>query len=106
LPENDDAAAHVKTCQFSDEYLAMGFAWTGDPDCPSPLCIVCGEKLANSAMVPAKLKRHLATKRHDVAHKDKQYFERSLSLNKNKQLRLRMQIKALQSMKYLVCRPA
>jgi len=80
VPEKDDAGAQVIICQYSDEYLAMGFTWTGDPDCPSPPCIVCGEKLANSAMVPAKLKRHLTTKHHDVAHKDKEYFQRSLSL--------------------------
>lgn len=55
---------------------------TGDPDCPSPLCIVCGEKMANSAMARAKLKRHLTSKHPQLSDKIEQYFKRELALNK------------------------
>jgi hypothetical protein len=27
---------------YDDKYLSMGFTWCGDPDCPMPLCLVCG----------------------------------------------------------------
>ena len=71
-----------KIRRYSNNYVAMGFTWTGDPDCPSPLCIVCGEQLSNSAMVPAKLKRHFTTLHPDAAKQGAAYFERALNLNK------------------------
>src|SRR4029434_7534936 len=57
--------------QYSD--LSFGFSFTGVPAAASPLCVVCGEKLANSAMVPSKLKRHLQTKHAALEDKDLNY---------------------------------
>jgi hypothetical protein len=36
--------AELKEVRFyDDKYLPMGFTWCGDPDCPLPLCLVCGK---------------------------------------------------------------
>jgi len=70
--------------QYMDEYMNYGFTWTGDKDCPTPLCCVCGLRLANSAMAPAKLKRHFTTRHESLSSKGKIYFERLLNMQ-NKQ---------------------
>ena len=63
---------------YNDSYLAIGFTWTGEEDCPLPLCIVCGKKLANTAMAPAKLKRHFTTNHSHLSNKTVDYFRRLL----------------------------
>lgn len=68
------------TRQYLDEYLNFGFTWTGSTDCQIPKCIACGEKLANSAMAPAKLKRHFSTKHPNLASKNNTYFRRLLEV--------------------------
>ena len=82
LPRKDGINLLVKVRLYCENYIALGFTWTGNLDCPSLLCIVCGEKLANSAMAPAKLKRHLTTKHPDFSGKNEQYFKRELASNK------------------------
>jgi hypothetical protein len=57
---NSGSNLRHKVRQYCENYLSLGFTWTGSPDCPSPLCIICGLKLANSAMAPTKLRRHLS----------------------------------------------
>ena len=82
LPRNDGIDLQVKVRQYCENYPALGFTWTGNPDCSSRLCVVCGEKLANSAMSPTKLKRHLTTKHPDLSSKTKQYFKGELAFYK------------------------
>ena len=65
-----------KTRLFDSDYVAFGFSATGDKNCPSPLCLVCGETLSNSSMLPSKLKRHLISKHPSLADKTKEYFQR------------------------------
>ncbi len=68
---------------YSDSYLAIGFTWI-EKDCPLPLCIVCEKKLANTAMAPAKLKRHFATNHNHLSNKIVDCFRRLLD-SKQKQ---------------------
>ena len=58
--------------------MKFGFSWSGDVAQPCPLCIVCGEKMANESMVPNKLQRHFTTKHSCLQDKDLDYFQRLL----------------------------
>ena len=73
--------------KYNAEYIRYGFTWCDNEEAPKPQCVVCGEQLANHAMVPSKLIRHLKTKHASYANKDKEFFQRMLSQNK-KQKRL------------------
>ena len=63
---------------YNDSYLAIGFTWTGEEKCPLLLCIVCGKNLANTAMVPVKLKRHFSTNHSHLSNNTVDYFRRLL----------------------------
>jgi hypothetical protein len=43
--------------------------------------VVCGEKLSNSAIASAKLKRHFSSKHAILQSREKNYFERLLNIN-------------------------
>ena len=61
---------------YNEDYLTIGFTWSGNEKCPLPECVICGEKLSNASMVLAKLKRHFYTKHIDLANKTMEYFKR------------------------------
>ena len=64
--------------QYRDDYLKFGFSWSGDVAQQCPLCVVCGEKMANESMVPNKLQILLTTKHSCLQDKDLNYFQRLL----------------------------
>ena len=59
---------------YNEDYMKFGFTFTGDKTHPTPLCIICAQTLANSAMVPSKMKRHLETHHGEFATRDKTFF--------------------------------
>ena len=44
--------------KYNAEYIRYGFTWCDNEEAPKPQCVVCGEQLANHAVVPSKLIRH------------------------------------------------
>ncbi len=62
--------------QYQESYLKCGFIAVGDSRAPSPLCIICGDRLSNEAMKPSKLLRHLESKHPGLKDKPLEYFER------------------------------
>ena len=79
---NEKKQKSVVMRQYSDSYISYGFTFTGDPTAPIPLCLVCRNELSSSAMVPAKLKRHLDTNHPTLKNKNTSYFRRLLESNK------------------------
>ena len=69
--------------QYSDSYISFGFTFTSNLTAPVLLCLVCRKGLSNSAMVPAKLKRHLDTNHPTLKNKHMTYFRHLLESNKN-----------------------
>ena len=62
--------------QYHTSYLKDGFIATGDTHAPTPLCILCGDRLSNGSMKPSKLLRHLNSKHATSKDKPLEYFER------------------------------
>ncbi|KAL4153167.1 hypothetical protein QTP88_001000 [Uroleucon formosanum] len=80
---NDENKIKKVNRQYCNDYLNFGFTYVDEIDCQIPLCVVCGEKLSNSAMAPAKLKRHFSSKHANLQSKEKHYFERLLNNQMN-----------------------
>lgn len=62
--------------KYDDSYLKYCFVFTGNSHAPNPMCVICGDELANESMKPSKLLRHLETKHPPLRDKPLDYFER------------------------------
>ena len=66
-----------KVCKphlYSEYYMKLGFTFFSNENNPCPLCLVCGDKLANEGMVSNKLKHHFTTKHDHLSEKPVEYF--------------------------------
>ncbi|XP_055734780.1 SCAN domain-containing protein 3-like [Salvelinus fontinalis] len=62
--------------KYDESYLKYGFIAAGDSHAPSPLCVVCGDRLCNETMNPSKLLRHFESKHSALKDKPVEFFER------------------------------
>lgn len=67
------------TRKYDPSYIEFGFVAIIDGEVLKPQCIICGDVLANEAMKPSKLKRHLYSKHKEVSSQLKEFFERKSS---------------------------
>lgn len=73
------STSSCKIRKYDPNYLQFGFTYI---DCqpPKPLCVICGESLANDSMKPHNLKRHLNSKHPTLVDKPVDYFKRQRDL--------------------------
>lgn len=62
--------------KYDENYIKLGFIWSGTEELPRPQCVVCGDVLSNESMKPSHLKRHLATKHTALKDKPVDFFLR------------------------------
>ncbi|XP_049742807.1 SCAN domain-containing protein 3 [Elephas maximus indicus] len=67
------------TRKYDPSYIEFGFVAVIDGEVLKPQCIICGDILANEAMKPSKLKRHLFSKHKEISSQPKEFFERKSS---------------------------
>uniref|UniRef100_A0A3B3HDB2 HAT C-terminal dimerisation domain-containing protein n=1 Tax=Oryzias latipes TaxID=8090 RepID=A0A3B3HDB2_ORYLA len=73
--QREKSTAKVKRKYHSD-YIQFRLFWNREEEDPKPHCVLGYETLANEAMKPAKLKRHLETKHKEYQGKPIGVFER------------------------------
>ena len=81
IPSKSNVAMKQKNCQkaIQERLDLVWIFWCGNKDAPKPPCVIGGEQLANEAMVPSNIMRHLNTKHAVHARKNKNYFQLMLS---------------------------
>ncbi|CAM4590106.1 unnamed protein product [Lepidochelys olivacea] len=73
----------TKKRKYDDDYIKYGFTCTGDQERPKPLCVICGDVLANSSLKPSILRRHLETRHPAQLDKPVDFFKRKLAERKS-----------------------
>nr|XP_012597542.1 SCAN domain-containing protein 3 isoform X2 [Microcebus murinus] len=80
LEEGKTKRVHASfTRKYDPSYIEFGFVAVIDGETLKPQCIICGDVLANEAMKPSKLKRHLYSKHKEISSQPKEFFERKSS---------------------------
>jgi len=70
--------------KYDESFIKYGFSFITQNGIEKPMCVVCGETLANSSMAPAKMQRHLETQHKDHKSKEEGFFRAKLN-NMNSQ---------------------
>ena len=60
--------------KYQKSYLNFGFIEAGDSHSPSSLCIICGDKLCNLSMKPAKPLHNMETKHATIKNTNFEVF--------------------------------
>ena len=68
--------------QYSDSYILFGFTFIGDPTATIPLRVVYRKERSNSAMILAKMKRHLEANHPSLIDKITNYIVLLIKNNK------------------------
>jgi hypothetical protein len=79
VPRTSKIVHEAANTKYDDAYIQVGFTcFDSGSDSPKPQCVLCYEILANDAMRPCRLKRHLETKHPESVKKPKDFFRRKL----------------------------
>ena len=70
--------------KYDESFIKYGFSFITQNDIEKPMCVVCGETLANSSMAPSKMQRHLETQHQEHKSKEEGFFRAKLN-NMNSQ---------------------
>jgi hypothetical protein len=76
------------TLKYDTSYIKFGSVATNVDGVPKPQCTIFGDVLANDAMKPSKLKRHLNTEHKEMSSKPKEFFRRKHADLKSRQKHL------------------
>nr|XP_039263310.1 protein FAM200B-like [Styela clava] len=71
--------------KYREDYVKYGFSCCANGDAPKPVWVIWAEQLANEALFPSKLVRHLNTKLAVYARNNINHFQRLLSQNKKQE---------------------
>ena len=77
-----------KKRKYQESYLNYGFIATDDSHSPSPLCIICGNRLSNEAMKPSKRLHHMEIKHPALKDKPLEFFKRKKKCEHEEQKQL------------------
>jgi hypothetical protein len=70
--------------KYDESFIKYGFSFITQNGIEKPMCVVCGETLANSSMAPSKMQLHLETQHQEHKSKEEGFFRAKLN-NMNSQ---------------------
>ena len=83
-PNSNKNPPRIRT--IDDSYIKFGFSCKNENGIDMPLCVICGEALANSSLIPNKMMRHLETQHPELKSKEEGFFRAKLNnFNSQKQ---------------------